>query len=464
VPTNWGLPYIISAAFKDDSTIVVVAMTNVYNPDNDSSKDYIVSFEVNSSNGNVISNSGYALTATDTLENFTPYIWASNIRYNAGKTQYALVGSTFGDVSNYTISAASAISTTAGVLKVSKSAIDAAFGTTGTPSTYSNAWTIRGYGFTSTNTFTNATVETIEATEYYVLTTDSDVDFTTLPEGESWIIRYYDSQNALIETNGWSKKVDYLGQEQWFNAVGFDSTGNIYAAGASGLYTNNITETSLLVSFTSTGNVRWAKRIDDDEGVGFNNIKGLTVDQTNNYIYTCAQDDNGQLVVAKVNTSGAVSWIKTITMDGGMSNQFNSRIVYCPVDNTIAIACEYNSITSYNDDFLLVKLNASGELLWALSFGSSGQENVNWEYGQDFLSADDNFIYVSGSRYTGDDDNATLFAIPHDGIESGWVGIHNVRNSTDNLTLNTGATLNTDVAVTTTSLTNIDESTYINVD
>lgn len=465
VPTNWGMPNIITADFKDANTISVVAMTSYYDSGTDTFTDYTIYFEIQTSNGNVVSNSGYALNATDTLENWNPYLDAAQIRYNADKTQYAIVGSAFGDVSNYTISAASAISTTPGVIKVSKSAIDTAFGTTYTPYIYNNSWTIRGYGFTSTNQFTNAQVETIEGTEYYVLTTDTSVDFTTLPEGESWIIRYYDTDNAYITTGSWEKKIDYLGEQQWFSSVAFDAAGNIYAGGRSGSseFQEN-TQTSLLVSFTSTGTVRWAKRIDDNTGPKNNGILDIAYGgSTDNYIYTLAVDGNNKAVIAKVTNTGTVSWIQTMDIDGGMSSVYDSKIIKCN-DGTIVCAIEYNSITSNNDDFLLMKLNTDGELQWALSLGSNTDDNVDWDWGEDFLSADDNYIYLCGQRYTGDDDNAVLYAIPHDGEPSGWVGMYNVRVSTDNISFTEGSTLNTDVAITTTTLTNISEDTYITLD
>ena len=132
---------------------------------------------------------------------------------------------------------------------------------------------------------------------------------------------------------------------------------------------------------------------------------------------------------------------------GGMSSHYNSSIQYCSVDDTIVFAIEYSSIGSYNDDFLLVKMGLDGSVEWANSFGSSSEENVNWDWGHDFLSVDDNYIYVSGSRYAaGFDDNAMLFAFPHDGVASGWVGPYNVRNSINLLTFTTGSTLNYSVS------------------
>ena len=149
-----------------------------------------------------------------------------------------------------------------------------------------------------------------------------------------------------------------------------------------------------------------------------------------------------------------------MTIDGGMSGQYDARIIHCAADNSVVFALEFGSISSVTDDFLLVKLDASGALVWALSFGSSSPENTNWEYGQDFLSADDNFIYVSGSRYTGNDDNAILFAIPQSGDVSDWVGIYKVLDFSEALTFTTGSTLNTDVAITTTSSTNVVDSSF----
>jgi hypothetical protein len=110
-------------------------------------------------------------------------------------------------------------------------------------------------------------------------------------------------------------------------------------------------------------------------GLGGYVLAGYTADSTVN---------DTDAYVVRLNGSGDTIW--TFTYNGALSHEDLFYKVINTSDNGF-IACGYTaSVTGLSDDILYIKLNSSGQLQWAKTFGGSGKER-----GQDIVETSDGF-------------------------------------------------------------------------
>lgn len=204
----------------------------------------------------------------------------------------------------------------------------------------------------------------------YLSTVDFDPGAGTLNKTsvgfqDAFLVKYgVDGTFAWANTWGGTNNDGILG-------LASDATGNIYAAGA----------------FSSTS-------CDFDPGAG-TTAKGTT--------------GNWDISVSKFDGSGNFAWVKTV---GGTNNDQCSSIALDPSGNILltgwfALSVDFdpgagtNTITSVgNTDAFVLKLDASGDFVYAKSFGSANVENG---YGI-VCDADGNTIVSGGYNLTVDFD------------------------------------------------------------
>lgn len=156
------------------------------------------------------------------------------------------------------------------------------------------------------------------------------------------------------------------------------------------------TNTDLFVASYSmnTGSLNWVKDFNGssykDEG------NGITIDHNGDlyvtgYTFGYLQVDNttlysnglSDIFVIKMDNSGTVLWANTF---GGIDKDVANDIVYNPVDSNLYIACSWystgvsvqgNTITTYGDrDAVIIKMDPSGNIEWAKSGGSAMKDWV----------------------------------------------------------------------------------------
>ena len=193
-------------------------------------------------------------------------------------------------------------------------------------------------------------------------------------------------------------------------SIAVDASGNVYTTGyfegtvdfAPGTGTSNLTSTGLRDAFiqklNASGNFQWARSLG---GSGVNVGYSITVDASGN-VYTTgsfegtADFDPGtgtanlssaggnDIFIQKLDASGNFLWAKSI---GGSNSDYGLSI---KVDNSGNVYTTGNyegtvdfdpgagtaNLTSVFQDVFVIKLNASGDYLWAKSFGG-GWNNGN---------------------------------------------------------------------------------------
>jgi len=127
-----------------------------------------------------------------------------------------------------------------------------------------------------------------------------------------------------------------------------------------------------LVKLDSSGNLSWAKTIGGSNREGY-----CSVQQTSDGGYIVGGETSGfgaggwDFLLVKLDSSGNLSWARTI---GGSSNEFYESIQQTSDGGYIAIGDTY-SFGAGSADLFLVKLDSSGNLSWAKTIGGGGSEN-----------------------------------------------------------------------------------------
>ena len=127
----------------------------------------------------------------------------------------------------------------------------------------------------------------------------------------------------------------------------------------------------LFVKFNSSGDLSWAKAIG-----GLSKDTGTSLFQTNDGGYITAGETwsygagLNDFLIVKLNSSGDLTWAKVI---GGPDNEIGMCVIQTE-DGGYAVAGNTHSFGAGGSDFLLVKLTSSGNLQWAKTLGGTDWE------------------------------------------------------------------------------------------
>ena len=251
-------------------------------------------------------------------------------------------------------------------------------------------------GFAITGTFN---------TSVYKLNTADSFDFA---QAGSWTIQT-ESQEGFVWTPDWAVRFGGTNNDA-AQAAATDSNGNIYVA--SRTYDDDFyggIDRGMLVKIDSTGAKQWIKDFRPEWYTNDNNgLTGVAVDNDDDIIIV------EDYLVTKLNTSGTVIWQRFI----GFMDPMSLWNVCVDVDsnNNIYVAGELDyqgQITG--DDYLVVKFDKDGTVLWQRTIGSTADEDTNWNNGFQILSVTDDKVYLAGSSYQGGDDVGLAISFPTDG-------------------------------------------------
>ncbi|MDP1725933.1 MAG: SBBP repeat-containing protein [Bacteroidota bacterium] len=210
----------------------------------------------------------------------------------------------------------------------------------------------------------------------------------------------------------WAKKMGSISRDEGI-AVAVDSVCNVYTTG----YFNHLTDFNpgpgtfnmvsaggmdiFITKLNSSGNLVWAKRMG---GILSDYANAITVDRSGNvyttgYFYGTADFDPGEstfnmtaggfndVFVSKLDSSGNFVWAKQMggaSMDAGIS-------LCIDTDGNLFVAGGFSDSADFNPDtlrihsfnangaydFFIVKLDFSGNFIWARSIGGIDDDYVN---------------------------------------------------------------------------------------
>ena len=214
------------------------------------------------------------------------------------------------------------------------------------------------------------------------------------------IIKY--SSSGEVE---WAKSIGGSSSDQ-IQSVASTSDGGYIAGGyfeSSSIQVGNETLTSngysdsLIIKYSSSGEVEWAKNIGESD---YDKIYSVAATSDGGYIAggyfqrtiqvgneTLTSNGYSDSLIIKYSSSGEVEWAKSIggnsydyicsvseTSDGGIlaGGYFQSSTIQ--VGNEILT--NYDTSSASNYDGLIIKYSSSGEVEWAKSFGGSGDDRI----------------------------------------------------------------------------------------
>jgi uncharacterized delta-60 repeat protein len=179
-------------------------------------------------------------------------------------------------------------------------------------------------------------------------------------------------------------------------ALTLSATGNVYVSGRSQVAgVDDITT----VKYNSTGVQQWAQTYNGGNGNDRN--EAMVVDGNEN-VYVCGRTtaSNGSFdgLLIKYNSSGAQQWVKTFNGAGNGEDRFDKILLDIDGNITVAGKTDVDNTAGVNFDYLVVKYDNSGNVLWdtTWAYSPTSDDAVNG------LTVDNNNnIYVTGESYTG---------------------------------------------------------------
>lgn len=242
------------------------------------------------------------------------------------------------------------------------------------------------------------------------------------------------------EENGidyWVVKLDSSGNIQWQKVFGGDSydeaksaqqttDGGYIIVGSSRSNFENEKRERLLDGFNDktwvikldkTGIMQWQKFFGSDgyhnpESIQQTKDKGfIIVGKTNNSIITSASDFN--FYALKLDENGNTQWKKSL---GGTNDDYANSVQqtkdggYIIAGTTQSIDGDVTNIPGGSQDFWIVKLNGTGDVLWQKAFGETAKDNV-----YNIQQTQDGGYIMAGSSGVKDID-ATIFKLNDKGI------------------------------------------------
>jgi hypothetical protein len=257
--------------------------------------------------------------------------------------------------------------------------------------------------FTFTGTFNTSTIK--------LTVGGGGTDFSTTG---SWTAVNH-SVEAFIWTQDWAKK---FGENEFdkVNAVAKDSEGNIYLACTS--YDDTIDSgfwgygvpTPVLVKLDSAGSKQWAKRFALVVlPWAYGGYSGIAVDSNDDIIVA---ESN---LITKVDSSGAVLWQRSIGLNEMGLPMWNT-CVDIDSDDNIYLATEYDPDGATDDNFLIIKFDSDGTVIWQREAGTVNEENSSWSNGTQILSVANDRVNIAGSFEVDEGDSVALaMSFPTDG-------------------------------------------------
>jgi len=252
-----------------------------------------------------------------------------------------------------------------------------------------------------------------------------------LPNGNVFVSGYdYDvpNQNFGIvvaeynETNGLSvyqQTHEFLQDAEAKDVIPMPDNGAIVLS----TFENSSTKTNMLVRFSATGDTVWTKLVDPFAGGESPREMALLTDG----IVITGSVNSGSIdnvFALMTDLDGNIQWQEEYPSSG---IEFGESIAEIPTGG-FYIAGTSNAIGSGGLDLLAIKIDASGQLVWATDFGRNGSE-----LGYDIATMPDGGAVLTGSAYKADTSNfrdLALIRIDANGDEIWTSYFGNVRGET----------------------------------
>jgi uncharacterized delta-60 repeat protein len=223
-------------------------------------------------------------------------------------------------------------------------------------------------------------------------------------------------------------KLNSSGNIQWSRAIGGTnddyalsiqqtSDGGYIFAGATGSF--GAGGDFLIIKLNSSGNIQWSRAIG-----GTNNDEAYSIQQTSDGGYIVAGvtrsfgAGNYDALIIKLNSSGNIQWSRAI----GGTNADEARSIQQTSDGGYIVAGWTNIFGTGNYDFLIIKLDSSGNIQWSRAIGGT-----NNDYAYSIQQTSDGGYIVAGATVSfGAGGDVLIIKLDSSGNISGCGNVLNV--------------------------------------
>lgn len=193
------------------------------------------------------------------------------------------------------------------------------------------------------------------------------------------------SSFGTTEQDAWVLKLNAAGEVVWqktYGGEGYDSVsaiqqtadGGYIVAGYTNSYGANTNGDAWVLKLDASGEVVWQKTYG---GEGYDSANAIQQTADGGYIvagFTNSFGESGDAWVLKLNASGNVVWQKTY---GGTTDSDEAVAIQQTADGGYIVAGTTYCFGVGNSDALIVKLSANGAIEWQKTYGGTGLESAS---------------------------------------------------------------------------------------
>ncbi len=210
----------------------------------------------------------------------------------------------------------------------------------------------------------------------------------------------------------YSSKGDYSAK---YACVAKDNLGNFYVGGYAVAIDNN--RDYLIAKLNSLGDTLWTRMFRGTDNSG-DEIKAIAVDnQSNVYVtgFANGQGTGNDILTIKLTSNGDTLWKRFYNHTANDDDNGYSIAVDTSGNVFVTGESDANASNVDNMDYITLKYNANGNLLWANRYGITGTDRA-----EKVLTDLDGNCYVTGRAYNGINDNYATLKYNAAGVQQ-WV-------------------------------------------
>ncbi|MBU0488613.1 MAG: SBBP repeat-containing protein, partial [Bacteroidetes bacterium] len=221
-------------------------------------------------------------------------------------------------------------------------------------------------------------------------------------------------------TQQWVNIYDTYHWGEWYVSIRtIDSSGVYVVATIQGLQSRDI----LVLKYNSDGILLWERLYDNPENSNDNTVNAL-IDYSGNLVIcgvTYKQASSMDYLVLKYNSDGTLLW----SADYGNPGFYEDQLMASCIDeqNNIYVTGKSNTLYSMND-YLTVKYDSNGIRQWVQSYNRADGDDIAYGIAADTYG----YLYITGSSQSVPGDNTSndivTIRIPASGIKSRKVAVY----------------------------------------